>query len=251
MKILRQQLVKAKPILANVVDTLFPARCASCSELVGKHGALCMQCWQKIHFIDDPLCYKCGLPFEYNIGEKALCGRCMEHKPAYTEARAIFRYDEHSKSQVLSFKYHDRTQLAPVFGEWFTRTAGRYKEKADLIIPVPLHFSRLLMRRYNQAALLAHALSRQLQLPVLPDTLQRIRKTPSQAGLTRRQRDDNMRGAFRIEKKKRGLIKGKSVILVDDVMTTGATLDACARALHDAGVKDVYVLTLARTVIAD
>jgi ComF family protein len=116
---------------------------------------------------------------------------------------------------------------------------------------VPLHYSRLLLRRYNQAALLAHTLGKQIRLPVLPDTLKRIRRTPPQAGLTRKQRDDNMRGAFRVENKKRPLLKGKSVILVDDVMTTGATLEACARTLHIAGVKDVYVLTLARTVIAD
>jgi len=175
----------------------------------------------------------------------------MEHKPIYTQARAVFKYDETSKGQLLAFKYHDKTQLAPIFGEWLTRIASDYITKAHFIIPVPLHYWRLLSRRYNQAALLAHSLAEHINLPVLPDTLQRIRRTPTQSGLTRRQRMENMHAAFRVTKNKRKLLKGKSVILVDDVMTTGATLDACSRALHDAGVTDVYVLTLARTVIAE
>lgn len=251
MQILREQLAKTKPVLASVINILFPACCAACRELVGIHGALCATCWQSIHFITDPLCHACGLPFEYHIGEKAICGRCMAQKPAYTEARSLFKYDETSKSQVLALKYHDKTQLAPVFGEWLTRIAGHYVHKASYIIPVPLHSTRLLSRRYNQASLLAHALSRHVHLPVLPDTLQRTKRTPPPAGLTRRQREDNMRGAFKVTAKKRPLVKGQSVILIDDVMTTGATLDACARVLHDAGVRDVYVLTLARTVLAE
>ena len=245
-------MLKASAALQSIMDTLFPARCAACRELVGRHGALCSACWQNIHFIADPICFKCGLPFEYTIGESALCGRCMEQKPVFTQARAVFKYDATSKGQLLAFKYHDKTQLAPVFGEWLAHAiAADYATKTQAIIPVPLHYSRLLGRRYNQAALLAHALGKRINLPVLPDTLQRTRKTPPQSGMSRRQRIDNMRAAFRVAPQKCPQIKGKSVILVDDVMTTGATLDACARALHDAGVPDVYVLTIARTVIAD
>lgn len=238
-------------VLNSVINILFPARCAICFEPVGKHGALCGKCWQSVHFIADPICYKCGLPFEYHIGEKALCGRCMEHKPVYTEARSVFKYDDISKKQVLAFKYNDKTQLAPVFGEWLARVAVPYVERAYAIIPVPLHYFRLFARRYNQASLLSYALAKHIHLPVLPDTLQRTRRTQSQAGLSRRQRDDNMRGAFHVPSARRMHIRNKPVILVDDVMTTGATLNACARALHDAGATDVYALTLARTVIAD
>ncbi len=237
--------------MGAIVNTLFPARCAACGEFVGSHGALCTACWQDMHFISEPFCHACGLPFEFNIGEKALCGRCMEHKPAYAQARALFRYDEASKGQILAFKYLDKTQLAPVFGEWIARIAGHYEDRVQAIVPVPLHYLRLISRRYNQATLLAHALAEYLRLPVLPDTLRRIRATPPQSGLTRKQREDNMRGAFRVAENKRAFIKGKSVMLVDDVMTTGATLNACARALHDAGARDVYVFTLARTVIAE
>jgi ComF family protein len=175
----------------------------------------------------------------------------MKEPPAYTEARAVFRYDDTSRTQVLALKYYDKTQLAPVFGNWLARTAKEYTSKAQLILPVPLHYWRFVSRRYNQAALLSHALARETGLPVITDALRRIRATPSQAGFTRKGREDNMRGAFLVPKHKHGLLKGLSVLLVDDVMTTGATLNACARALHDAGVRDVYVLTLARTVVAD
>ena len=249
--IVTKHIQKASPFIAAIINILFPARCAGCAESVGSHGALCVPCWQNIHFITDPLCHHCGLPFDYAIGERALCGHCMQHKPAYTQARALFRYDQHSRNQILSLKYHDKTGLVPIYGQWLVRIAESYKKQVDVIMPVPLHYSRLVWRRYNQAALLAHALADRTQITCLPDTLQRIRKTPTQSGLTRRQREDNVRGAFRIKAKNRDLIKGKSVLLVDDVMTTGATLDACARTLHDAGVIDVYVVTLARTVMGD
>jgi ComF family protein len=248
---LRDYAAKAKPLLAAAQDTLFPARCAACRDPVGVHGALCARCWAEMHFIADPLCYRCGLPFEHGMPEGALCGRCMAEPPAYAEARAVFRYDGSSRAQVLALKYYDKTQLAPVFGAWLARAGREYQGRVHAILPVPLHYWRLLARRYNQAALLAHALAQETQLPVWPDALMRIRATAAQAGLTRKGREDNVRGAFKVPAPKRQRLKGASVLLVDDVMTTGATLNACSRALHDAGVRDVYVLTLARTVVAD
>jgi ComF family protein len=230
---------------------LFPARCAACRETVGAHGALCAACWEEIHFITAPHCHRCGLPFAHEMGEQALCGHCMKESPAFTEARAVFRYDETSRAQILALKYYDKTQLAPVFGHWLARAAGEYKDKVQAILPVPLHYWRLVGRRYNQAGLLAQALAKQTGLPVLNDTLRRVRATTTQAGLTRTGREKNVRGAFKVPHAKRETLKGKSVLLIDDVMTTGATLNACARALNDAGVVDVYVLTLARTVFGE
>jgi ComF family protein len=246
---LRDYAAKAKPLLRATMDTIFPARCAACREPVGAHGALCATCWSEMHFITDPVCHHCGLPFGHVMGPVALCGACMQDRPAYTEARAVFRYDEHSRAQILALKYHDKTQLAPVFGSWLARMGSQYAPKAQAIIPVPLHYWRLLHRRYNQAALLAHALARETGLPVLTNTLKRVHATGSQAGLSRRGREENVRGAFKVAR--RESLKGISVLLIDDVMTTGATLNACARALHDAGARDVYALTLARTVVAD
>lgn len=248
---LREFSGKARPLLARAADTLFPPRCPACSEPVAQQGALCGECWREMQFITDPRCHRCGLPFEYGMGQELLCGRCMESPPAFTRALSVFRYDDTSRKQVLAFKFHDRTQLAPVFGQWLARAGNEFAPLTDVILPVPLHYRRLLQRRYNQAALLSYALGKQVKLPVLPDVLLRKKPTSSQSGLSRKGREDNLRGAFTVPKAKRAQIKGKSVLLVDDVMTTGATLNACARVLHDAGVKDVYGLTLARTVLGE
>jgi ComF family protein len=248
---LRDNTAKAKSLFSGLVDVAFPARCAACRGAVGSHNSLCAECWNAVHFIADPLCHRCGLPFEYELGESALCARCMAQPPVYTEARSVFRYDEHSRVPLLALKYHDQTQLAPVLAQWLARAGRPYASKVQAVLPVPLHYWRFVRRRYNQAALLAHALGGLTGLRVLPDTLLRIRATPTQSGLTRRQREANMRGAFKVPAAKRPHVRGISVLLVDDVMTTGATLDACARALHDAGAVDVYVLTLARTVLVD
>ena len=249
---LRDYTAKARFILAKpVLDSFFPARCAACREPVESHGALCAQCWNDMHFIAEPLCHRCGLPFGHDMGGIALCGHCMANPPAFAEARAVFKYDGSSRAQILALKYQDKTQLAPIFGMWLARTGQHYHEKVQAVLPVPLHYRRLLKRRYNQAALLSHALSKQTGLPVWLDSLQRTRATATQAGLTRKGREDNVRGAFTVPPARRAQLKGTSLLLVDDVMTTGATLNACARALHDAGVVDVYVLTIARTVVAE
>ena len=248
---LRDYTTKARPLLNAALGTLFPARCAACRDPVGTHGALCAECWDDMHFITDPLCHRCGLPFSHEMGGIALCGYCMKSPPAFVQARAVFKYDGSSRAQILALKYQDKTQLAPIFGMWLARTGQEYIGMADAIVPVPLHYWRLLKRRYNQAALLSQMLEKQTGIPVLPDTLKRTRATATQAGLTRKGREDNVRGAFAVSPTRQSALKGKSVLLVDDVMTTGATLNACARTLHDAGVLDVYVLTIARTVVAD
>ncbi len=248
---LRKFSQKTSPLLVRAADTLFPPRCPVCTAGVTMQGTLCAECWKDMHFITDPMCHRCGLPFEYGMGPELLCGRCMETPPAFTRAVSVCRYDDKSRPQVLAFKFRDRTQLAPLFGEWLARVATPFATQADIIVPVPLHYRRLLMRRYNQAALLALALANLSGLPVLPNTLQRKKPTPAQSGLSRKGREDNLRGAFTVPRPKRSHIKGKAVLLVDDVMTTGATLNACARVLRDAGAKDIYGITLARTVLSE
>ena len=226
-----------KPLLTRLLDIVFPPQCVSCDTLVGAYGTLCQPCWQRIGFITPPVCHACGLPFEYELGEQALCGQCLHELPTYARARAAVRYDEHSRALVLQLKYADQTQLATVYAPWLAR-AGRE--------PVPLHYWRFIGRRYNQSALLAYALSTYCNLPVLPDALQRTRATKAQAGLTRRQRQDNVRGAFDVTTRHLPAIKGKYVLLVDDVMTTSATATQCTKALLAAGALGVNVLTLAR-----
>lgn len=235
----------------QALDLLFPPRCGTCNTSVEQHGYLCAECWQKIHFISAPLCRRCGFPFEYTIGETAECGDCMREERPFAAARSVMKYDDFSRSLITDLKYADQTQMAPILGEWMVRVGQEMLEKCDAIIPVPLHFRRLLERKFNQSALLAYRLGRLTGKKVIPDGLQRIRHTPPQASLTRLQRLENVRTAFRAHPRRAKHIVGKKIVLIDDVMTTAATVSACTKALLNGDAAEVYVLTLARTVHAD
>lgn len=235
-------------MLARALDILFPPQCLNCHALVPTHGTLCLPCWQQLRFITDPHCECCGCPFEFALGKDALCGECMRERPLYAQARAVFRYDEHSRALVTRLKYTDQTQLAAVYGTWLAKFGRELVLQSDVIIPVPLHYWRFVGRRYNQSALLSQALSKHCALPVIPDGLKRIRATKPQPGLTQKQRLDNVRGAFAVHPKHATFLKGKSILLVDDVMTTSATAGQCAKELLKGGAMQVNVLTLARKI---
>jgi ComF family protein len=191
----------------------------------------------------------CGYPLPHALPAAPLCGACAADPPAYDRARAALRYDDGSRGLILAFKHADRTDTAPAFGRWLARAGAELTSEADLIAPVPLHRWRLLKRGYNQAAILAQALARETAATLLPDLLQRVRATASQQGLGGRARAENVTaGAFRVHPWHRRRIEGARVLLVDDVLTTGATVEACARVLHRAKVVQVDVLTLARVV---
>lgn len=235
-----------------ILDALLPARCLACPEPVGAPGALCPACWSALGFIVPPLCACCGVPFEFE-GQPAhgtLCGACVASAPAFDRARAALHYDDGSRALILRFKHGDRIHAAPAFGRWLARAGAELLEDADLIVPVPLHWTRLFARRYNQAALLSHALGRESGLPVLVDALERRRRTPPQGRLGRAGRDRNVRGAFAVPARRRARVEERRVLLVDDVLTTGATMEACARTLLAAGAAAVDALTLARVVRA-
>jgi len=233
-------------MLTPLLDLLFPPQCLSCHAQVSTHGTLCLDCWQKIQFITDPCCSCCGYPFEYAMGEGALCGECLRERPPYAKARAVFRYDEHSRALVTRLKYADQTQLASVYGAWLAKAGKELIAMSDVIIPVPLYYWRFVGRRYNQSALLAAALSKHCGLPVVFDGLKRIRHTKPQPGLTYRQRQENVKGAFVMPLKRADRLKDKSILLIDDVMTTSATVSQCAKILLKGGVMRVNALTLAK-----
>lgn len=199
-----------------------------------------------MRFITDPFCACCGLPFDFSAGSEALCGDCLKERPPYGRARAAFRYDDASRALVTKLKYADQTQLAAIYGTWLARFGRELVEASDVIIPVPLHYWRFVSRRYNQSALLASALHKNTGLPVLQDGLMRTRSTAHQTGLSKQQRQDNVKGAFAINDRHASAMKGKSVLLIDDVMTTAATIDQCTHALIKGGAMQVNVLTLAR-----
>lgn len=230
----------------RVVDIVLPLRCLGCGELVGDPGAVCPTCWGRIDFIAPPMCRCCGLPFDYDEGANAVCGDCARRQPLFDRARSVMIYNDASRRLVLAFKHADRVDAAPAWGEWLARAGADLLADADFLVPVPLHRRRLITRRYNQAALMALALGRNSGLPVIVDALRRVRATPSQGRMNRSQRERNVAGAFAVRDSRQESIRDARIVLVDDVMTTGATLTACIRPLLHAGAANVDVLTLAR-----
>lgn len=232
----------------RLVNAVLPPRCLACGATVEAQGTLCVGCWSGLDWLAPPLCAACGLPFEFDQGPEALCAACHADHPAYARARAALRYDDGSKAMLLRFKHADRTDAAPAFAAWMDRSGAGLLAEADWLAPVPLHRRRLFERRYNQAALLALALGKTRGRPVVADLLLRKRYTPSQGRRSRAERKRNVAGAFAVAPRHKAALAGKRVLLIDDVMTTGATLEACARTLLRGGAAAVDALTLARVV---
>jgi ComF family protein len=234
------------------LDAVLPPQCLSCSGVTQTPGALCATCWAKIVWLGAPLCDCCGVPFEFDAApasnESVLCAPCLAGRPVFARARAVFQYDEASRGLVLAFKHADRTHAAPAFGQWLARAGAELLADADIIAAVPLHWTRLAWRRYNQAALLAHAVARTSGRDCIPDLLTRVRRTPTQGERGRAARRRNVRRAFAVLERHRPRLVGRRVVLVDDVFTTGATVEECARVLIESGAESVGVLTLARVV---
>jgi ComF family protein len=231
-----------------LLDAILPPRCLKCGEIVADSGALCGRCWSELKFLTAPCCACCGLPFEFEMGEGSLCGACIADRPLYDRARAALTYDDASRDLILRFKHADRIDGAATFAGWMARAGADLVSGADIVAPVPLHRWRLLRRRYNQAAILANAVGHARGKLVIPDLLVRRRATPSQGHLGRSQRHRNVAGAFALHPGRVRVAKGARILLVDDVLTTGATADACARTLRNAGAKAVDLLVLARVV---
>ncbi len=231
-----------------VLDVVLPPRCLGCGSLVGSGGILCSRCWEKVTFPGNPQCDVCGLPFEFDPGPGALCGVCIGKKPAYDHARAVMIYDDASRGLVLAFKHGDRTDAAPAFGVWLARAGAGLLDRADVLAPVPLHWTRLFARRYNQSALLSKVVAKISGITLTPDLLARRRATLSQGRLSPSARRRNVAGAFAVRPRHMAAIKDRRVLLIDDVLTTGATANACAKTLLAAGAAAVDVLTLSRVV---
>ncbi len=233
-------------LFKQFIDLLIPLRCMKCSSIVENQEGLCASCWPLIPFITKPYCACCGLPFDFEIEEKALCGVCSHELPLYKTARSVFSYTSESKDLILKFKHTDSLHSAPVFATWMARALDEIEN--PLCIPVPLHWTRLFMRTYNQAALLACGIAKLKGLTYTPSLLIRKHRTPSQGHLSKKDRQKNVSRAFCVPPSKRPQLDKRTLLLVDDVYTSGATLNACAKVLLKAGAKEVHALTLARVV---
>jgi ComF family protein len=229
------------------LDVALPTLCVSCREPVDGEG-VCAACWAKLSFIAPPYCPKLGIPFVYDPGPDMLSMEAIADPPAYARARAAVRYDEVARTLVHALKYQDRTDLAPIMGRWMARAGRELLERADMLIPVPLHWRRAWHRRYNQSGALARVIGEQSGVTLRGDLLARVRATEQQVGLSRAQRASNVQGAFEVSRERRSEVAGRRAVLVDDVLTSGATLDACARALLRAKAAQVDVLVFARVV---
>jgi ComF family protein len=229
------------------LDVALPTLCVACRDPVEGEG-VCANCWAKMSFIAPPFCPRLGIPFVYDPGPDMLSMEAIASPPAYSRARAAVRYDDVARTLVHALKYQDRTDLAPAMGRWMARAGRELLDDAEVLVPVPLHWRRGWSRRYNQSGVLARVIERQTGVRLATEALRRIRPTEQQIGLSRPQRASNVQGAFKVASDRQSTIAGRRVVLIDDVLTSGATVDACARALLRAKAASVDVLVFARVV---
>lgn len=247
LAMLRRIAGAARRTLGAALDLTLPTLCVACREPVDGEG-VCAACWTRLSFIAPPYCPRLGIPFSADPGVDMLSSQALAHPPAYRRARAAVRYDDVARMLVHGLKYQDRTDLAPVMGRWMARAGAELLEQADLLVPVPLHWRRGFARRFNQAGALARAIAATARVPAVADRLARIRPTAQQIGLSRAARAANVQNAFEVPAGRKATLAGRRVVLIDDVLTTGATAEACARALTRAGAAEVDVLVFARVV---
>jgi ComF family protein len=240
-----------RAFFGRALDIALPTLCPACREPVGGNG-LCAPCWSKLSLIAPPYCERLGIPFAYDPGPGVLSMQAITDPPAYHRARAAVRYDDIARTLVHALKYGDRLDLAPTMGRWMARAGRELLADADALIPVPLHWRRLWARRFNQSALLAKAVAQEsgVGVKVADTALKRVRATAQQVGLSQAERAQNVQGAFRVPAECKAEVAGRRLVLIDDVLTSGATSDACARALLRAGAQSVDLLVFARVVDA-
>ncbi|MBJ7447174.1 MAG: ComF family protein [Brevundimonas sp.] len=231
----------------GLADLLLPSLAHDSPEATASAG-LTPDAWSRVIFLEDPVCDGCGAAFEADGGAFAAsrCAACLAQPYAFDRARAACIYDEASRGLVLKFKHGDHQPFAPLFARWISRSAAPLLERADAVVPVPLHPLRLMSRRFNQAAEIARPLAASSGLAFLPDALVRQTHTTSQGGKSLRGRRLNVKKAFAVTEAGRRQIRGRRILLIDDVLTTGATAEACARALLDGGARAVDLAVIAR-----
>lgn len=237
-----------RSILARAADIVWPPRSLLSDRMVDRPGVIEAALWSELKFLGAPQCEACGYPFETAVETGALCGACVADPPPYASARAAIAYDDHARKLVLDLKRSGRRDGLTAFSAWMARAGTEALAEADLIAPTPLHWTRLMERRFNQSAWLAQAVGKAADKPVLVDALVRRKRRKSQGGLSASQRRRNVQGVFRIAPWTAGRVKDRIVVLIDDVFTTGATAEACVKALLNAKAAKVHVLTLARVV---
>ncbi len=227
-------------------DLILPAVCVSCSQLITRHNLLCPRCWSGLHLITPPICERLGIPLPgYEGTGPHISMQALASEPIFARARAAAHYGGVMRRLIVRFKFEDKHEPLPLFIKLMEAAGRQLLADADCLFPVPLHRLRLLQRRFNQSALLAQGLSRATGVSVNVTALKRVRRTAAQVGLAQEARLENVARAFEISGSGRKSVRGKRALLIDDVITTGATASACAAALLDAGASRVDVLAIA------
>ena len=237
--------------LGNLRDLVMPPVCLSCERRIDVAGMVCPTCWSTMRFVERPFCEILGSPFSYDLGAGALSAEAIANPPAFDRARSVVLYDDVARKLIQGLKFSDRTDLAPWLARWMERAGSDVLAQSCLIVPVPLHRWRLLERRFNQSAELARPIAVATGYEYRPELLERSRRTKQQVGLKAKERARNVQGAFRVPSSQKLEVKGQRILLIDDVYTTGATLQACARALRRAGAVQIDCLTFARVATGD
>ncbi len=227
-------------------DLILPPVCVSCSALITRHNLLCPKCWSSLHLVTPPLCNRLGIPLPgYEAGGPHISVQAMANPPVFSRARAAAHYGGIMRRLIVRFKFEDKHEPLPLFIKLMREAGRELLSDADVLVPVPLHRLRLLQRRFNQSALLAKGLSRATGVPAEVVALKRTRRTAAQVGLPQEARQENVAQAFGVSRSGLKALQGKKVVLIDDVITTGATANACASALLNAGANRVDVLAVA------
>ena len=235
-----------KKLVKKFLNVIFPKTCLISNKIISG-GNFCVKDWNDLHFLQTPACNICFQPFEFKVDDQMICGKCLQKRPEYFKALAVLNYNETSKTLITKFKYFDQTNLAKYFAELMFKQAQEILPNIDFIVPIPLHKFRIIKRKYNQSALLAKNIGVLSDKKVLLDLLIRTKNSKPQALLSQKRREKNVAGIFKVKERYSTAIKGKNILLIDDVITTGATVESCCKVLKKFGTNKVYVLTLAKT----
>ena len=236
---------KVSALINSALDIIFPIRCSLCENNIEADG-LCQECWKKINWISDPRCSICGTPFDILVGN--MCVTCVQRKPHFDEAISVCEYDDFSKDIIIKFKHHDSTHLTKYIAALMYAASKNIVDDAHVIIPVPIHISKRIKRKYNQSELIAMEIARASGAAYEPRALKKHKKTLSQEDLPAKQRKTNVKGSFALDGKYEDAIKDKKIILVDDVFTTGSTVNECSKILKRGRAKKVTVITFAKVI---
>lgn len=236
-------------IIQNILQLLFPNKCISCQDIVSHDANFCAKCWPNLQFINFPKCKICSYPFELNLGDEIskICANCLKKTPFFDETISIYRYNDIIGNAIANYKYRDQTHLAKIFAKILIKKTQNFIDDCDIICAIPLHKNKLKIRKFNQSILIAKHINSQ---KTVFDLIIRVKEQQSQVKLSQKKRIKNLKRAFIVNPKYKNKINGKTILLIDDVITTSTTINSVSRVLKKNGVKKIKVLTIAKTIFS-